>query len=64
MKEYTRDIMTYKEYMKYATGKILESKQEWRRIKVAKKSGIKNPYAHFINDLPKNLQNITKMKVS
>ena len=39
-----------------------ESKAEYRRIKQAKALGIKNPYKHFINILPSNLQKITKIK--
>lgn len=54
--------MTYIEKIKFYTSKILESKAEYRRIKQAKALGIKNPYKHFINILPSNLQKITKIK--
>lgn len=41
------------------TSREIDSKKKWKEIRNKKKSGIKNPYDHFIHNLPNNLQNIT-----
>lgn len=58
MKEYMRDIMTYKEYVKFSQNKELDAENAFRS-KQNKDSGI-----FVFTKLPTNLQRITKMKVS
>ena len=58
MKEYMRDIMTYKEYVQFSQNKELDAQAAFIS-KQQKESGI----VVFTN-LPSNLQSITKMKVS
>lgn len=58
MKEYTRDIMTYREYLQFSENKELDAQ-------VAFMSKQLNDSGQMLfTKLPKNLQSITKMKVS
>ena len=51
----TREWLTYRDYTYGIFKKRTDAKTEWRRIKNAKASGVKNPYFNFINNLPEGL---------
>ncbi len=43
------------DYIKKMNNRERESKKKWKEIQKKKKMGIKNPYDHFINNLPTSL---------
>lgn len=49
----------WKDFVKDQENKMIETKRKWRNIRKQQREGIKNPYDHFLHNLPNNLQNIT-----
>lgn len=53
--------LNYIDYMKEISIREQTAKRKWREIQKKKKMGIKNPYDHFINNLPTNLPKLASI---